>query len=173
MYFSYKILVPKITKPNITRERLLNLLLYKKLAHKTFMKMTTGVNFINILSALFLPISFCQKATVIRVKLRDLLSYKKHAIKRLMKLITEVSNNSDQLILLFVIQLTGFVLLPARKKCLTRGIFFINEKSNKSFEEKYFFPFLDVVLYKPLCTIRRIVKVNNIDNWCHLVLPNL
>jgi len=114
-----------------------------------------------------LPISFCQKATVIREKLRDLLSYKKHAIKILMKLITVVSNNSDQLILLFVIQLTGFVLLPERKKCLTRGIFLSMRKVINRLKKNIFFSFLDVFLYKPLCTIRRIVKVNNIDNWCH------
>ena len=29
-HFSYKILVPKISKPNITKEKLLNILLYKK-----------------------------------------------------------------------------------------------------------------------------------------------
>jgi len=38
--FSYKILTPKITKPNLTREKLLNLLSYKKLARKMLMKLT-------------------------------------------------------------------------------------------------------------------------------------
>jgi len=36
--FSYKILAPKITKPNVTREKLPKRLTYKKGARKTLMK---------------------------------------------------------------------------------------------------------------------------------------
>jgi len=43
----YEILAPKITKPNITREKLLNLLLYKKHARKMLMKLTTGQELID------------------------------------------------------------------------------------------------------------------------------
>jgi len=43
----------KITKPNVTREKLLNSLLYEKCARKTKVKVTTGVNFTNILQAAF------------------------------------------------------------------------------------------------------------------------
>jgi len=78
-HFSYKILEPKITKPNVTRETLLNLLLYKKLAcmcrsqkrkktvklsvfiallwtarakaaHRTLMKLTLGWQFVSFCS---------------------------------------------------------------------------------------------------------------------------
>jgi hypothetical protein len=68
--------VPKITKPNVFREKLLNLLSFKKLAHKILIKLTpapqltynntwhfsdlappplppSGVNFINALQAAF------------------------------------------------------------------------------------------------------------------------
>ncbi len=38
----------KFTKPNVSREKLFNLLLYKKLTCKMLMKLTAGVNFINI-----------------------------------------------------------------------------------------------------------------------------
>jgi len=41
-HFSYKILAPKMTKPNGTREKLLNLLLYEKRTHKMLMKLTLG-----------------------------------------------------------------------------------------------------------------------------------
>jgi len=40
MHFLYKILVPKITKPNITREKLLNLISYKKCKRKMLVKLT-------------------------------------------------------------------------------------------------------------------------------------
>jgi len=40
--FLYKILVPKITKPNVIREKLLNYLSYKKRARKMLMKLTTS-----------------------------------------------------------------------------------------------------------------------------------
>ncbi len=42
--FSYKILVPKITKPNITREKRPKRLTYKKCVHKTLMKLTPDHN---------------------------------------------------------------------------------------------------------------------------------
>jgi len=51
LHFSYKILAPKITKLNVTREKLLNLLSYEKCSNKMLMKLTPGVNFINILNA--------------------------------------------------------------------------------------------------------------------------
>jgi len=40
--FLYEILVPKISKPNVTREKLLNLLSYEKRACKMLMKLTPG-----------------------------------------------------------------------------------------------------------------------------------
>jgi len=54
---------PKITKLNIIKEKLLNLLSYKKQASKILMKLTAVVNFINDLKAAFAPIFFCQKIT--------------------------------------------------------------------------------------------------------------
>jgi hypothetical protein len=54
--FLYKILAPKITKPNVTREKLLNFLAYEKCVHKMLMKLTPAVNFTNILGAAFVPI---------------------------------------------------------------------------------------------------------------------
>ncbi len=42
--FLYKILAPKITKQNITREKLLNLLSYKKCTCKILMKLTPGLS---------------------------------------------------------------------------------------------------------------------------------
>jgi len=51
--FSYTILAPKISKPNIIREKLLNLLSYEKRLHKMLMKLTPGVNFTNIFCARF------------------------------------------------------------------------------------------------------------------------
>ncbi len=39
-HFLYKILAPKITKPNVIREKLLNLLSYEKRARKMLMKLT-------------------------------------------------------------------------------------------------------------------------------------
>jgi len=41
--FLYKILVPKITKPNATREKLLSLLSYEKRGRKMLIKLTPGV----------------------------------------------------------------------------------------------------------------------------------
>jgi len=41
-HFLYKILAPEIIKPNVTREKLLKLLSYKKHAHKMLMKLTPG-----------------------------------------------------------------------------------------------------------------------------------
>jgi hypothetical protein len=41
-HFLYKTLEPKITKPNITKEKLLNLISYKKCARKMWMKLTPG-----------------------------------------------------------------------------------------------------------------------------------
>ncbi len=43
----------KFTCQNVTREELLNLLLYEKCAHKMLMKLTPVVNFVNFLSATF------------------------------------------------------------------------------------------------------------------------
>ena len=43
----------KITKPNVIGEKLLNLLSYEKCLHKKLMKLTPGVNFINILGKAF------------------------------------------------------------------------------------------------------------------------
>jgi len=40
--FLYEIFGPKITKPNVTREKLLNSLSYKKRARKMLMKLTQG-----------------------------------------------------------------------------------------------------------------------------------
>jgi len=54
--FLYKILAPKITKPNVFREKLLNLLSYEKRAGKLLMKLTPFVNYTNILQATFLLI---------------------------------------------------------------------------------------------------------------------
>jgi len=55
-------------------------------------KLTTVVNFINILQAVFAPILFCQKITnpncITREKLSKALSYQKGAGKMLMKLTT-------------------------------------------------------------------------------------
>jgi len=45
MRFLYKFFAPKITKPNVIREKLQNLLLYKKRVCKMLMKLTTGVDF--------------------------------------------------------------------------------------------------------------------------------
>jgi hypothetical protein len=71
----------KIAKPNIIRENLLNLLLYEKHANKMLMKLTPGVNFINILQSTFGPIFLCQKDlkshNVSIEKLREALLYKK------------------------------------------------------------------------------------------------
>jgi len=46
--FSYKIMAPKITKPNIIREKLLNLLWYEKPARKMLMKLTQGLAILKI-----------------------------------------------------------------------------------------------------------------------------
>jgi len=51
--FLYKILAPKITKPNVTREKLPKRLTYKKGVHKTLMKLTTGRQ-VNLLVSLSL-----------------------------------------------------------------------------------------------------------------------
>ncbi len=40
--YSYKILMPKITKPNVFREKMLNSLSYEKGGQKMLMKLTTG-----------------------------------------------------------------------------------------------------------------------------------
>ncbi len=40
--FLYKILAPKFTKPNVTREKLLNLLSYEKGVHNILMRLTLG-----------------------------------------------------------------------------------------------------------------------------------
>jgi len=61
-----------------------------KAAHRTMMKLTPAVNFINILRAAFAPILFCQKIksqTIIREKLHK-------TLKMLMKL-TSVVNFSN------------------------------------------------------------------------------
>jgi len=47
-HFLYNILAPKITKPNITREKLLNLLTYEKCACKMLMKLTPDLPFTQI-----------------------------------------------------------------------------------------------------------------------------
>jgi hypothetical protein len=52
-HFLYKILEPKITKPNATREKLPKRLTYKKGKHKMLMNLTPGVNFTNVLCAAF------------------------------------------------------------------------------------------------------------------------
>jgi hypothetical protein len=41
-------------------------ILYKKQAHKTVMKLTPGVNFINILGGAFSPIFLCQKISKLK-----------------------------------------------------------------------------------------------------------
>jgi hypothetical protein len=51
--FLYKILAPKITKPNVNREKLPKRLPYKKGTHKTLMKLTTGRQ-VNLLVSLSL-----------------------------------------------------------------------------------------------------------------------
>jgi len=49
----------KITKPNMSREKLLNLLLYEKHAHKMLMKLTPGLElpctqiFFNLINLMF------------------------------------------------------------------------------------------------------------------------
>jgi hypothetical protein len=43
----------EIIKPNVTREKLLNLLLHKKFVRKMLMKLTPAVNFINVLRTCF------------------------------------------------------------------------------------------------------------------------
>jgi hypothetical protein len=69
--------------------------LYKKCARKTLMKLTLGVNFINIFKH-FLLIFWRQKITkpniTSREKLLNLLSYKKGARKMLMKLTPGLAN---------------------------------------------------------------------------------
>ncbi len=47
-HFLYKILSPKITKPNIIREKVLNSLLYEKPACKMLMTLTHGCYIINL-----------------------------------------------------------------------------------------------------------------------------
>jgi len=42
--FCANILMSKITKPNVTREKLLNSISYEKLAHKKLIKLTPGDN---------------------------------------------------------------------------------------------------------------------------------
>jgi len=53
----------KIQSQNVTREKLREALLYKKISNIMLMKWTLGVNFTNILQAAFVQISFCQKIT--------------------------------------------------------------------------------------------------------------
>jgi len=55
------ILLPKITWPKCNREKLREALLNEKRASKMLMKLTAGVNFINILRANFAPIFLRQK----------------------------------------------------------------------------------------------------------------
>jgi len=60
--FSYEILVPKITNlcfgiETFWRQKIV----YKKRVCKTLMKLTAGVNFINILCSPFVPIFLCKK----------------------------------------------------------------------------------------------------------------
>jgi len=85
--FLYKILVPKITMLYATKEKLLNLLSYEKCTHKTLMKLTPSVNFINILSVLFCAKFWCQKSQSWK-KLLNFISHEKCAHKTLMKLTT-------------------------------------------------------------------------------------
>jgi len=54
-------LAPKITKPNVTREKLHKTHSYEKGGCKMLMKLTPIVNFINILQTAFAPIFLRQK----------------------------------------------------------------------------------------------------------------
>jgi len=74
---------------HVTREKLLKRLLYEKCAHKMLMKLTTIINFTNILRAAFLPISFAYKTqsqTEVREKQRKTLWFEEATPKMLMKL---------------------------------------------------------------------------------------
>jgi hypothetical protein len=79
----------KLKKKSLERENLHKILLYEKAAHKMLVKLTPGVNFINILQVPFAPIFLCQKIPKPREKQRKALLYKNVACKTLVKLTPE------------------------------------------------------------------------------------